>query len=642
METKSGGIPMFANAGFAMYHPRLTLPVDDYIPVMGFGLAYATMTQDDSQMPAGSIGGRDGNEDEYTYRSSLGQDPDTLHQWEYTDATSSDVITLFLDSLYYYDFNENMDGYVLIPSMAADFPQPVNAEMIEGRELGTKWQITVQEGLEWTYHAGTDTSGFAEGHEEITAADFVNTYKLAIEQGWFRAISGGGHFWSASQEIVNARAYYDEEEGIEWEDVGIKLIDEYTFEFEFVDLMDEWSVRYWLGSFVMTPINFELYESLADPAQYGTTPETTAYNGRFKIDVWEPGVIIRYSENEGFHDPDRTFYTHYLFRIIPDAEIRFLEFIDGQLDAVGVPGGQYDAYAEDERMRRIPGATTFRLMYNGLGTVERQQEQFPGSTYVPEPIMAYQDFRDAMFHVIERDHLAEVVLRTSQTQMYYFTDAYLVDAQEGIPFRMHRFADMVSEGFSPESHGYDSEFAQLLFEFAARDAIADGHYRKIDVILLSLYVFSGSEAQINFGMYVKDQFEENFVLIDAEEEINIRVSVQVIPREFPAIYFDYMMTGDFDLAIGGISGSALNAASFLDVFCSDNRGGFTLVWGIDTSQPEIEITWGVWDDVAEEWAEIIIEDPDNPGQPLKESWSFDAVVSALNGTVDVSGGREAE
>jgi len=85
-----------------------------------------------------------------------------------------------------------------------------------------------------------------------------------------------------------------------------------------------------------------------------------------------------------------------------------------------------------------------------------------------------------------------------------------------------------------------------------------------------------------------------------------------------------MMTGDFDLSIGGISGSALDAASFLDTYCSDNRSGFSLNWGITTAEADIEVLY--YNDLGEARAEM---------------WSFDAIVSALNGEIFVANGEEA-
>ncbi|MCK7489043.1 MAG: hypothetical protein MZU79_01445 [Anaerotruncus sp.] len=80
-----------------------------------------------------------------------------------------------------------------------------------------------------------------------------------------------------------------------------------------------------------------------------------------------------------------------------------------------------------------------------------------------------------------------------------------------------------------------------------------------------------------------------------------------------------------DLGIGGISGSLLDAPSFLDVFCDDNRGGFTLNWGIDTSTPNIPVAYNNLD-----------------GIPVFERRSYNAIVEALTGRIYVRDGVEQQ
>ncbi|MGE4572108.1 MAG: hypothetical protein AB7E09_05120, partial [Candidatus Izemoplasmatales bacterium] len=82
-----------------------------------------------------------------------------------------------------------------------------------------------------------------------------------------------------------------------------------------------------------------------------------------------------------------------------------------------------------------------------------------------------------------------------------------------------------------------------------------------------------------------------------------------------------------------ISGSTLDAASFLDVFADDNRGGFTLNWGIDTSTAEIPVKY-------------VTRDYDEFGNLLDthyhhEMWSFNAINSVLNGQKYIIDGEES-
>jgi ABC-type oligopeptide transport system substrate-binding subunit len=626
MNNLYGGVPLFANGSFALYSSRLQLPVDNYVAVMGYGTAFATMSADDSTVLMDD--GNPGQAGKYTYRSAITGNPQTFNHWLYNDSVTSEVMGIYLDALYVYHFNADKTGYEVVPSMASGNPVPQNPTTLDtGKVVSKTWQIPLRTDLVWTYHADTDISGLPAGHEVINATDFVETFKLALQEKWFRAISGGGDFCNKSTGIVNACAFSDET--VAWEEVGIKKIDDNTIEFTFINDMSDWNVRYWLSSFVMTPINLELYEALKNNegvSSYGTNEKTIAYHGAYKLDYYEADKILRYSENPNYHNPDEYFYTGYTQVVIRDAAIRFQEFVAGKIEAVALPTAQYDAYKNYPGIRRIPGATTFRLMINGLGTVENQREQFPDGTWIPEPLLANQNFKKAMFFAVDRQKLAEEVLKTSTTQMFLFSDAYLVDPELGIPYRYTAQGESVGEGLSPETFGYNQDAAAAYYRLAIAELIADGVYAKgtaaaPNIINLQLNIFTGSEAQILFGEYMKATFEATF-----KDYANyVYVTVTVVPRDFPGIYYNYMMTGEFDISIGGISGSTLDAASFLDVFSSDNRGGFTLNWGIDTSMAEIPVKYTTADGVRH-----------------LEMWSFDAITSALNGEVYLAQGAEAE
>ena len=377
----------------------------------------------------------------------------------------------------------------------------------------------------------------------------------------------------------------------------------------------------------MTPINMELYDAVE--LQYGTTAETTAYTGPFMLAYYEADQVLDLKENPNFHSPERYFFTGVQFQIIADATVRFQAFMNDDLDAVGVPGENFEDVAGDPRLRQVPGPTTFRIMINMLGTPEAQEEMFGNSDlHTPEPILANQHFRTAMYFAIDRAELAFEVLRTSAPQQFLYTEAYLVEPLSGIAFRNTEQGEAVGEGLSAETYGFNPDAAVAFWVAALDELVADGVYDNGDVIELELLIFSGSEAQVLFGNFIKEAFETAF---DGTQQ-NISFVVNVEPRPFPGIYFDFMMIGEFDLSIGGISGSTLDAASFLDVYIDDNRGGFTLNWGVDTSTPAIEVTF----------PHPTSSDPDDRSTWVTETWSFNALVRSLNGTVTIQDGYEYE
>jgi len=633
MNNMAAGVPLFANGGFVLYSPRLSLPTGVYMPVMGYGSSFGTFTADDSTvlMDDGELG----EVGEYTYRTTVSTNPGTFNQWLYDTSTDSDLMGVYMDALYTYEYNDDKTGYELAPSMAASNPVAITPHTTEtGKSVTTTWQITLRDDLEWFYHPNTVTTGFATGHETLDANDFVDTFELALTQEWFRAISGGGDFLNESTGIQGAQAYVDglSDEGVPsvaFSTVGLEVISPLTFQMTFVNDMSEWNVRYFLGSFVMNPINIELYDALeADgdtTTSYGLDEESIAYCGPYYVDYYEEDKILRYEENTSYFDTDRYFFTGYTFSVIEDSAVRFQEFLAGKLESVSLPTEEYDTYKDYPGLKQVPGATTFRIMINGLGTVANQTAEFAGSTWVPEPILASVDFKQAMFFAVDRQKLAEEVLKTSTTNMYLFSDAYLVDAEMGIPYRETDQGLTVGLGLSPSTHGFNPTAASAYYELAL-DALvtagtyADGTAASPTIITIEFNYFSGSEAQVTMFEYLQTTFEELFV----STEHYINVDLVGYAKDFPDIYYDYMMIGEFDLSIGGISGSTLDAASFLDTYCSDNRGGFTLNWGIDTSVAEIPV---LYQDFNGDW--------------FYEEWSFDAITSALNGKVYLTDGAEA-
>ncbi len=605
-----GGIPLWASSSFNLFSDRMQLPTESYDPVMGFGIAYAEMSGDDSTVIMDD--GQAGEVGEFTYRTRLTENPATLNQWVYEDSISSDVITTFLDALYFFNYNSDFSGFELQPSMAADMPSPSDSQEVFGTEVANVWSVPVRDGLVWTDHTGAEAG-------DITAQDFLDTYKLAVDLGWFRAISGGGDFLNPAQEIVNMQAYVDGD--VEWDEVGIS-VDGNNVVFEFVPLMSEWNVIYWLSGFVMTPINLDLYEEVGD--QYGTSAETTSYSGRFYLETYEADRILRLKENPNFHDPNRTFYTGYTFEVINDSDIAFQSFISGRLDATGLPASRFDEYQSYPGIRFAPGATVFRMNLNAHGTVESQREQFPDSTLIPEPILAYEDFRSALYFGINRQELAVDVQRTAEPAQFYFTPAYLVDPAGGVPFRDTEYGATVLEGLSPSTQGYNPDAAKAFFDSAVEDAVAAGEYAPGDVIELQLVIQANSQGSELGAEYIEAELEELFV--NDANDISIDIVIQAEP--FPNNYFNFIIPGETDMGFGGISGSTLDAAGFLDTFNSLNTSGFTLNWGDDfnTEQANIEIEYV------------------NPstGETLREIFSFDAIQRLLTSEVELEDGVVAE
>jgi hypothetical protein len=325
-------------------------------------------------------------------------------------------------------------------------------------------------------------------------------------------------------------------------------------------------------------------------------------------------------------------YTGYQYRYIDGSETIFQEFLEGRLDSASVPSSRVTEFINDPRVQVAPAATTWRLMINGFGTEDARDEyiaQYPNmgldDTFVPEPILMYTEMRLAFQYGFDRYHAAVEVVQTYLPAFDHFSETYFLDGESGIGVRGSEAGQAIMDDFGGESYGYFPDAAVDLFKDAVAKAIADGYYTagtadNYTTIELSLtYASSGNTGAQGMVAQLEEQYEA--LLVDDVNFVNIDIVVADV--EFPYNYYNYMMVAATDLGIGGISGSLLDAPSFLDVYNDDNISGFTLNWGIDTHTPNIDVIYANLE-----------------GEYVAETWGYNALVAALNNKIYIKDGEE--
>ncbi len=636
LDNMIGGIPFYVASSFSMFAQRVTLPVASFIPSYGWGTRYADLTADDSEVKG--VEGEFGKAGEYTYRAWDTQTFSTLNYWTYDDSVSADYIGYITGSFYRQVLNDAKNGWEWAPDLAAQKPQAVGptVEVVNGKTSSKTWRVVLRDDLEWAFNKDMVTTGY---DMVLDANDYIWTFREALNRNLFRAISGGGDFVS---EIQGAEAYAKKAQEIYggeatptaaqlaeldtlWANVGLKMVDDLTLEFTTKNAKGEFDAYYLLGWPAMQQ---DLYESLSNKADYGKDHLHIASSGEYIMDTFEPSKLTTYVKNAKYPHAEETMWTGYDIIIYESAEVAFTAFLDGKLESSSVPNARISEFISDPRVRQTPDATTWRLNINGLQTVDRQQAQFPGSKFVPEPILGYTDFRKALYYIMDRQDLQQNWVPTSGIGTTFFSNLYYVDPESGVPYRDSEQGKAIFEDYAGETWGYNKGLALSYLRSAVSQGIADGHYKKgtaqkyeeitLDVRFMNI---TQSDATKVRGDFVKQSFE---ALVD---NVNyVKINVNIVDTPFPNIYYDYMMKGEFDIAIGGISGSELNASSFLDVFSSDNRGGFTINWGFDTSLPEISVTWD--------------HDNDVNTPEITKVFSYDAISTALNGKATIVDGDD--
>ena len=135
----------------------------------------------------------------YTYNSYMSSFPTTWNPFQYQTETDGTMVDYMSDGFYGFDFNEDFDGYVMVPRMAVDFPTDVTADYV-GEQWGIAegdtaraWKIQIREDLKW--NDGTP----------INAHDFEWGAKMLLDPAAanYRADS----LYTGNMVIVNAQGY---------------------------------------------------------------------------------------------------------------------------------------------------------------------------------------------------------------------------------------------------------------------------------------------------------------------------------------------------------------------------------------------------------------------------------------------------
>lgn len=136
----------------------------------------------------------------YTYNLALADFPTNWNPHQSQTNTDSEILDWVSSALYTFDYNEDMDGYIMRPEMAAGEPVDVSANYVgeqwgiaEG-ETARAWMIPLRNDMKW--NDGTP----------IDANDFVWSYRELLDP--IAANYRADGMWTGNVVIANSEAYF--------------------------------------------------------------------------------------------------------------------------------------------------------------------------------------------------------------------------------------------------------------------------------------------------------------------------------------------------------------------------------------------------------------------------------------------------
>lgn len=628
------GLPLYQSGGYQLYQDRVVKGTPTYVPGYGFSIL------------------RDGYLNGNLEGETMDQYQNYWHEWNSSDPTSinalnsdgSQISDLYSEQSSGYfgtRLTEDKTGYEWY-GVNSKYDRPLavdsdgNVKAIEdttSEELHPTWRVYVRTGVEGgvAYHSSSEDPGRAAFSGTYAVLDdYLTPFKLLLNQanGLYRgnelAKQTGKSGFVGAQDYFKATA--NAAKGIadaSWAKVGIQGgtddLGDYV-EFTFLVPVNRFYAMYGTASDLYQPVPAGFIDAIGGIDNYGnyakdesSTPVDNILScGPYYIESWDKDQLITFHRNdlwwERVANPDlyriEGIHQRILSGYDQDKAVGIKAFLANQLDSAGVPDGYEDLWT-DPRAVQIAGSSTFKLNINSC-TPERWEELFgvngeitktPADKYWDvKPWMSNQDFLMGLAYSIDRETYASS--RGSFPSINFYADAYQSNPEEGISYNSTQaHADALSGfwGDTVETFGYSESLAVEEFKLAIEQLVEDGvltaESDDLGITIEWMYAYQVEDEGAEIAGYMEDAF--NAAAEELGYDFQLVVTNECTGTSYLNVYYDHLMVGQFDLGFGSISGNTLDPLNFMDVLMSNNKTGFTLNWGPDTSIPDNDLETGL-------------------------------------------------
>ena len=372
------------------------------------------------------------------YRDFTAANLNFTNQNPHQMSASTDFDALWFTRAHLIRRNQTALTWEFLPEMAAEMPT-ISAD-------GTVWTFTLRQGMQWS--TGTP----------INAHCFDYSLYMLLHPN---LTNRNATTWWVSVQLVNARAFFlgdsapeHDLEVVSWEDVGFRVIDDYTIEFTFESRpLDIVALQAFAG---VTVVYRELYEAGMNADRTETTYSTgdllaLPNFGPFRFAELIPDQFKSLERNDDFINAWQWGREIISWRNIEMPTTREQMFLDGHIDREVVTATNYYLWREDPRTFQGRGGQPWSVYINTFST------EVPALTDV--------NFRRALYFAIDRVELAHAVARVWMPAAGVIgTQAIVGDALAGdsMSYRATQFGmDAI-----PPNYGFNPELALEYFELA--------------------------------------------------------------------------------------------------------------------------------------------------------------------------------
>lgn len=390
-----------------------------------------------------------------------------------------------------------------------DVPQPAGAETVDISD----------DKLVYTFHLREDAT-WSNG-DPVVATDYEFAWQQALNPEVASDYAYMLYF------IHNAEPYFNGE--VEWSEVGVKVIDEYTLE---VTLDNPLPYATDLFAFpTLAPINQKFYEEVGAD-KYATDAEYFCCNGMYELTEWSHNSQIVFQKREEYWNAAEVGPDKIVYKIITDSQAGLNSYLSREIDYTDLDSGEVVQQAEAAgfEVGVKPARSSYYLIVN-------TEDEF----------MSNQNLRLALAYAIDKQALVDTVYQNDNQPMTSFTPPAIMGANDS------SFQEaLVAERGEMYPGSGDLEKAQEYLQAALEELGCT-----VDELNLSIDCADDSLRR-NCATFLQEQWRQNLGIENIT--VNSMQTKQVSANR---------QSGDYCMSLGGWSPDYNDAINFLDLWVTD-------------------------------------------------------------------------
>lgn len=393
-----------------------------------------------------------------------------------------------------------------------DVPQPAGAETVDISD----------DKLVYTFHLREDAT-WSNG-DPVVATDYEFAWQQALNPKVASDYAYMLYF------IHNAEPYFNGE--VEWSEVGVKVIDDYTLE---VTLDNPLPYATDLFAFpTLAPINQKFYEEVGAD-KYATDAEYFCCNGMYELTDWSHNSEIVFEKREDYWNADAVGPDTIVYKIITDSQAGLNSYLSREIDYTDLDSGEVVQQAEAAgfEVGVKPARSSYYLIVN-------TEDEF----------MSNQNLRLALAYSIDKQALVDTVYQNDNQPMTSFTPPAIMGAA-GADGPSFQEALLEERGEMYPGSG-DLEKAQEYLQAALEELGCT-----VDELNLSIDCADDS-LRLNCATFLQEQWRQNLGIENIA--VNSMQTKQVSANR---------QSGDYCMSLGGWSPDYNDAINFLDLWVTD-------------------------------------------------------------------------